>query len=182
MRRMFTIVAALAGVVAGPGVAARTPPAEGIRFGPPIPGLCLLSRADALAGSRAAQAAQARIDRARALVAQQAAGDRARIQAALVGPEGSDPSARAALLQRLDAVRRVEADAEARIAAQSTAAFATIEQDMASALGVVVGRKRCSLIVERSITYGWSNAMDVTPDVIAEMDRAAAAGTQPGRP
>ena len=172
MRRILTIGTMVAGLCAGQVVSARAPAAGEIRFGPPIEGLCLLARADALAGSRAAQATRARIDTARSAVMKQAGGERARLQAALTGPEGNDPATRASLVQQLDAVRKFEHDAETRIAAQSTAAYAAIEQDMASALGVVVGRKACSLIVERSITYGWSNAMDITPDVIAEMDRA----------
>jgi Skp family chaperone for outer membrane proteins len=43
---------------------------------------------------------------------------------------------------------------------------------MVAALSKVVTQRRCSLIVERAITYGWNNGMDVTDAVIAAMNAA----------
>ena len=145
---------------------------DGPKFGPPIKGICLFARDVALEGSRKGQEIKGRIGHAEQLVAKQVAADKARIQNELLALNQADSARRIQLMEQLNTITRFETDAKARIAAQSAAAFATIEPKLVAALTQVIGRRSCSLIVERSITYGWNNAMDITGEVIAEIDKA----------
>ena len=144
----------------------------GPKFGPPIPGVCLFARAVALEGSRYGREIKNRIGHAEALVSSQVKTDKARIEAELAALGQKDTARRLALLEALNTVTKFETDARARIAAQSAGAFAAIEPKLVSALSTVISRRSCSLIVERSITYGWNNTMDITDEVVAEIDRA----------
>ena len=45
-----------------------------------------------------------------------------------------------------------------------------IDQALGTALGRIVTRANCSVVLERDNSYGWNNAMDITPTVAQEMD------------
>lgn len=139
-------------------------------FGPPIPGMCIFGRSAALEGSNRGREVAARIAAAGKMVSARAQGDRSRIQSELSRPGQQDPSRRAALMQELNAVQQFENDARNSIQARSAEGYAALEPSMVAALSKVVTERRCSLIVERAITYGWNNGMDVTDAVIAAMN------------
>jgi Skp family chaperone for outer membrane proteins len=156
------LVIALVGALSGAPAAAQS-------FGPPIAGVCLFGRSDALEKSARGKEIAARIARAENALSEKVAGDRARIQAEAAHLDGRD-SRRVAQQQLLAIVDQYEKDVQARIKMQSALGYAVIEPVMVAALSQVITEKRCSLIVERSITYGWNNGMDITDIVISRID------------
>ncbi len=158
-------------------VAAQTSGSSGPAFGPALPGICLLAKKEALTASAASRAIEARIAAAeRALAtaaAQQEAGFTAR-RGQLAMLQGKlAPADYARRMADIDTDQRTAAATRNRqtalIASEAAKARASREQRLAQALTSVVTAKKCSLIVERDATYGWNNAMDITPDVMRAM-------------
>lgn len=165
-RFLLTVLTTVAGILAGVPATAQSGP----KFGPPVPGVCLLGRADALEKSARGREIAARITRAESLLAGKVAGDKARVQAELARLGSVNTARRLALLQEMNTIVQYDRDSQARIEALSTSGYAAIEPALVAALSKVVTQRRCSLIVERSITYGWNNAMDITDAVIVAID------------
>ena len=149
--------------------------AEPARFGPPIPGICLLGRSYVLENAAAARAVAGRVRQAETALDSQVATDRARLQGELAGLPASsgEPvvvSRRTSVIEQLTTLSRFESEARERIRAQTSLAHGEVEAQLALALARVITRDRCSLVVERTGTYGWNNAMDVTDQVIEAMN------------
>lgn len=145
------------------------------QFGPAVEGICLFARDEALRTSEMGRDIARRIGDARKAVQQQVASEKTRIDNELARLRSNDSERRMELFDEMNTVNRFEANANNRIEQQTEVAFRGIEPAMESALGSVVTRRKCGLIVERSITYGWNSAMDITPAVVAAMN--AGAGT-----
>ena len=162
--------AAIVALAAAPAVAE-----DPARFGPPIPGVCLLGRSHVLENADAARAVAGRVRQAETALDSQLSADRARLQGELAGLPASsgDPaivSRRGSLVEQLAALSRFETEARERIRGQTSRADGAVEALLATALARVITRDRCSLVVERSGIYGWNNAMDVTDQVIEAMN------------
>lgn len=157
--------------------AAQTGGARGPAFGPALPGICLLAKKDALTGSASSRAVETRIAAAERALAtataqQQATFTTRRGQLAMLqGKLARADYARS--LADIDTDERTAIATRSRqaalIASEAAKARAGGEQRLAQALTSVVTAKKCSLIVERDATYGWNNAMDITPDVVRAM-------------
>lgn len=170
MRRSGIALILLA--VAAPASATPATAGGAPKFGAPIPGLCLLARAEAMDGSRTGKEIKQRIDHAQGLVTRQVVADKERLERELAAAGPKDAVLRMQIIQKLNAISQFENDARARIADRSSAAQAAIEPRFVAALSAVVSRRSCSLIVERTITYGWNHGMDITGEVISAMDAA----------
>lgn len=155
--------------------AAPTAPAAapaGPRFGPPVAGLCLFARKDALETSEAGKDIARRVGGAELALQQQIAAERTRIDGQLAALRAGDSAQRMALFEQMNTISRFETDAQSRIREQNTIAYRAIEPRMEAALAQTIIRRGCALIVERAITYGWNSEMDITQLVIETMDAA----------
>lgn len=167
MRSIGLVVAFLL-VCTGSSATAQT-------FGPPIHGMCLLSRAGAIGASRAGQSMQAQLKRMRASLN----GDLAQRRAAL-DQERRQLEARQSSIAPIDYKRQMDALAQKAqgLEQAENARFITAQQRgqqqldhaLSVALARVVTREGCSIVLERDNSYGWNNAMDVTGAVTREID------------
>jgi Skp family chaperone for outer membrane proteins len=148
---------------------------SGQTFGPPITGVCLLSRAAAISGSRAGQSMQAQLRQMQASLN----GDLAQRRAAL-DQQRRELEARQASIAPIDYKRQLGAlvqEAQGLEQAQNVRFIAAqqrgqqqLDRALGEALAKVITRQSCSLVLERDSSYGWNNAMDVTAAVTKEMD------------
>ena len=151
--RFPVMLAVSAFVFLGAPVSAQT-------FGPPIPGMCLLSRPAAIGASRAGQSMQAQLKQMQASLSAQLAQQRAAID-----------QQRRALEARQNATAPIEY--QRQLAALNQQALALDQQQNArfiAALSRIVTRSGCSVVFERDNAYGWNNAMDITEAVAQEMN------------
>lgn len=149
-------------------------------FGPPIPGLCLLSRSGAVGASRAGQSLQIQLGQMRGSLTGQLAQQRATLeqqrrqlearQSTIAPIEYQQQQAR--LNQQLQAVDQQQ---NARFITAQTRGQQQADQALNAALSRVITRTACSLVMERQHSYGWNNAMDITAAVTREMDMILAA-------
>lgn len=154
-----------------PATAAAGPSAPAVpRFGPPVAGMCLFARKEALETSRSGQAIARRVDGAQVALQQQIAAERTRIDGQLAALRANDSAQRIALFEQMNTISRFETDAQSRIREQTTVAYRAIEPRMEAALAQTITRRGCAIIVEREITYGWNSQMDITRQVIETMD------------
>jgi Skp family chaperone for outer membrane proteins len=164
----FRLFAAALLCVTSAGASAQT-------FGPPITGFCLLSRSGAIAASLAGQSMQAQLRQMQAslsagLAQQQAAVDQQRRGLEARRSETA-PIEYQRQLNALDQqAKAIEQQQNTRFIAAQTQAQQQIDQALNHALGRVVTANACSVIMERDHSYGWHNAMDITPAVTREMD------------
>jgi Skp family chaperone for outer membrane proteins len=166
--RLIGIIAASLLLCASTSLPAQT-------FGPPITGLCLLSRAAAIGGSRAGQSMQAQLKQMQSslnsdLAQRRAALDQQRRQ--LETQQGSIPPIdykrqMDALVQKAQGLEQAQ---NARFIAAQQRGQQQLDRALGEALAKVITRQACSLVLERDSSYGWNNAMDVTPAVTKEMD------------
>lgn len=159
-----------ASLLACAGVAA---PAQ--TFGPPIQGLCLLSRTGAIAASRAGQSMQAQLRQMQGALSGDLARQRATIDQQRRALEARQNSTAPIEYQRqLSALNQqaqiLEQQQNARFIAAQTRGQQQIDGALNNALGRVVTRTSCSVVLERDNAYGWNNTMDITPAVTREMD------------
>lgn len=167
MRRITLFIAFLC-VCAGVPAPAQT-------FGPPIQGLCLLSRSGAISASRAGQSMQAQLKQMQASLN----GDLAQRRSALdqqrrllEARQGTTaPIEYQRQLAGLNQQAQVlDQQQNARFIAAQTVAQQQVDRALNDALGLVVTRSACSLVLERDNAYGWNNVMDITLAVSREMD------------
>lgn len=167
--RSLTLLAASLLACLGAPAAAQT-------FGPPIEGLCLLSRAGAISASRAGQSMQGQLAQLRTSLSGQLAQQRAALEQQRRALEAQRNATapieyrrrQAALDQQLQALDQQQ---NGRFIAAQQRAQQQIDRALGAALGRVVTSNACSVVMERDNSYGWNNAMDITPAVIREMDR-----------
>lgn len=167
MRILFLLAASIC-TFASVGASAQT-------FGPPIQGLCLLSRNGAIAASRAGQSMQAQLKQMQGALS----GDLARQRTAIdqqrrtlqMRQNSTAPIEYQRQLSALDQqAQAIEQQQNLRFISAQTRAQQQIDQALNTALGRIVTRTNCSVVLERDNSYGWNNAMDITPAVAREMD------------
>lgn len=150
-------------------------PASAQTFGPPITGMCLLSRTAAINSSRAGQSMQAQLKQMQASLSAQLAQQRVAIdqqrQALEVRRDATAPieyqRQLAGLAQQAQALDQQQ---NARFIAAQTRGQQQIDQALNAALSRVITRSACSVVFERDNAYGWNNAMDITQAVVRDMD------------
>lgn len=167
MRSISVILASL--------LACAGAPASAQTFGPPITGLCLLSRASAINASRAGQSMQAQLKQMQASLS----GDLARQRAAL-DQQRRQLEARQSSIAPIEyqrqltalnqQVQQLDQQQNGRFIAAQTRGQQQIDIALGQALGQVITRSACSVVIERDHSYGWNNAMDITGAVTKEMD------------
>ncbi|MGR4893589.1 OmpH family outer membrane protein [Sphingopyxis sp. LARHCG72] len=147
-------------------------------FGPPIAGMCLLSKTGVISGSRAGRSMQQQVETLRTSLA----GDVARQRTALAGlarrleaQQGTTlpldyQRQLGALSQQSQIVTQTEQQHNARLQQVQLRAQQQVDGALNTALSRVLTLQRCSVIFERDTAYGWNNAMDITPAVTREMD------------
>ena len=167
MRSILVLAASLLACVAVPA-AAQT-------FGPPISGMCLLSRTGAIGASRVGQSMQAQLKQMQASLSGQLAQERAAIERQRRALEARQNATAPIEYQRQQAVLSQQAQAldqqqNARFIAAQTRGQQQIDRALNGALALVVTRTACSVVMERDHAYGWNNAMDITQAVAREMD------------
>jgi len=168
LMRAFTPLAIVLLACLGAPAAAQT-------FGPPIEGLCLLSRSAAISASRAGQSMQGQLrqlqsslsseleQRSAALQQQRSALEARRSATAPIEYQRQQ----AALEQQL---RALDQEQNGRFITAQQRGQQQIDQALNTALGRVVSGRSCAVVMERDNSYGWNNAMDITPAVAREMD------------
>lgn len=144
-------------------------------FGPPIAGMCLLSRTSAIGASRAGQSMQAQLKQMqetlngelaqrRGFIDQQRRTLKARQNA--VAPIEYQRQL-AALDQQ---AQTLEQQQNARFIAAQTRGQQQLDRALGEALARVITRQECGVVLERDQSYGWNNAMDITGAVSRDMD------------
>jgi len=166
--RLTKFIAALLVICATPPVAAQT-------FGPPIKGVCLLSRVSAVNASRASQSLNAELKKKKDLLSTELAKHRAALDeqrhALDVRQDRIAPieyQRRKAVLDRQ--VQQLEKELNTRFIAAQAHGQQQVDNALNQALSRVITRNACSFVMERDTTYGWNNAMDITSAVTQEMN------------
>lgn len=167
MRFLLMFAASLL-VCAGASASAQT-------FGPPIVGICLLSRTSAIGASRAGQSMQAQLKQMQTSLSAQLAQQRAAIDEQRRALEARQNATAPIEYQRQLAGLNQQAlvldqQQNARFIAAQTRGQQQIDRALNDALSRVVTRSACSVVFERDNAYGWNNAMDITQAVAHDMD------------
>jgi Skp family chaperone for outer membrane proteins len=144
-------------------------------FGPPIQGLCLLSRNGAIAASRAGQSMQAQLKQMQGALSGDLARQRSSIDQQRRTLETRQNSTAPIEYQRQvsalnQQAQSIEQQQNLRFISAQTRGQQQIDQALNAALGRMVTKANCSVVLERDNSYGWNNAMDITPAVTREMD------------
>lgn len=144
-------------------------------FGPPIQGLCLLSRNGAIGASRAGQSMQAQLKLMQGALSGDLARQRSAIDQQRRTLEARQNSTAPIEYQRQfsalnQQAQSIEQQQNMRFIAAQTRGQQQIDRALSTALGRIVTRANCSVVLERDNSYGWNNAMDITPAVAQEMD------------
>ena len=150
-------------------------PASAQTFGPPIAGMCLLSRTGAISASRAGHSMQAQLRQMQASLNAELAQRRASLdlqRRALEGRQGAIAPIEfqrqlAGLSQQAQALDQQQ---NARFIAAQTRGQQQVDRALNDALSRVITRSACSVVMERDNAYGWNNAMDITPATVRDMD------------
>ena len=157
-------------------------PASAQTFGPPIAGMCLLSRAGAISASRAGQSMQAQLRQMQASLNSELAQRRASLDRQRQALEGRQGAIAPIEFQRQltglnQQAQTLEQQQNARFIAAQTRGQQQVDRALNDALSRVITRNACSVVMERDNAYGWNNAMDITPAAAREMDGALQAVT-----
>jgi len=150
-------------------------PAQAQTFGPPIPGMCLLSRMGAINASRAGQTMRAMLGQMQTSLNGELAQRRGALeQQRRLLETRQNATAPIEYQRQLAAIDQqaqlLEQQQNARFIAAQTQSQQQIDHALNDALARVVTRAACSLVLDRDHSYGWNNAMDVTAAVTKEMD------------
>jgi Skp family chaperone for outer membrane proteins len=171
MRSISLVAASLLTFTAAP-LSAQT-------FGPPIPGMCLLSRASAISGSQVNQSLQSQLQQLRSQLSGDLSNRRTAIDQQIRALEAGRNTIAPVEYERQKAELERQAQLldqqqnSAFIAAQ-TQGQQQIDNVVNQALSRVITSRGCSVVLERDGAYGWNNAMDITESVAREMDSIAA--------
>jgi Skp family chaperone for outer membrane proteins len=172
------LVLTLTIITAGTPTLAQTRAATPNPMGPPVPGICLFARDAALGSSKAGVAANARMRELSQQVQAELAPERRTIttEDTVLKTDGARMSP-AYRQQRIDALQKraaafVELERVRSAQIQQTRRFATVEilKPMNAALTPIATSRHCSVIFERSTSYGFNTAMDLTPAVVQQTD------------
>jgi Skp family chaperone for outer membrane proteins len=177
--RRASLAAAAALALTPVAVSAQTAAAAAPNpLGPPIAGICVFARDVAVGNSKAGQATDARLR----VLAEQVKAELTPESKAILA-ENNAISAPGASLTSLQRQTRVEAlqkragafdqlrqERTAQLQESRKRAVDTILQRMNEVLGPIASSRHCSIILERSTTYGSNPAMDLTPAVVQALD------------
>lgn len=149
--------------------------APALTFGPPIAGMCLLSRTAAIASSRAGQSMQAQLKQMQGALSGEITRQRATIDQQRRALDTQQNSiAPIEYRRQLSALNRqaqiLEQQQNARFITAQARGQQQIDGALNNALERVITSASCSVVLERSNAYGWNNTMDITPAVTREMD------------
>ena len=144
-------------------------------FGPPIKGVCLLSRTAAIGASRAGQSMQAQLKQAQVALNSELAQRREAIEQQRQALERRQNATVPIEYQRQLAAlnqqaRTLEQQQNARFVAMQEYGQQQVNRALGNALAQVITHEACSVVFERDQSYGWNNAMDITGAVTAQMD------------
>lgn len=150
-------------------------PAGAQIFGPPITGLCLLSRTSAIDASRAGQAMQRQLRQMQSSLSSELAQSRAALEQQRQALEARRNATAPIEYQRQQAaldqqIQALDQQQNARFITAQQLGQQQIDHALNEALGRVVTRNSCSVVMDRDNSYGWNNAMDITGAVAREMD------------
>lgn len=153
--------------------------AQQLQFGAATPGVCLFGRAAAIGGSRAGQAGTQRLQElVKGVEAELNPQQQAIVQEnnALQAGQKTIPAAQLQqrtlqLQQRSQAFKQLRELRSAQLQRTKTLAEQAIAQAIDPALGPILIARKCSVLFERSTAYGWNPAMDLTSQVVQELDR-----------
>lgn len=167
MKSLRHVLACLAVCAAAPA-AAQT-------FGPPIQGMCLLSREAAISASAAGRSMQAQLKQMQASLGGELAQRRTALDQQRQQLEAQQSTIAPIEYQRLQAelarqMQLLDQQQNSLFIAAQTRGQQQVDRALGAALTRVITRNRCSLVLERNQSYGWNNAMDITPDVSHEID------------
>ena len=170
----------LVAIVSSPSLAtAQTPPtASPNPMGPPISGICLFARDAAIAGSKAGQATDARLRQLGTQVQAELTPEQQAIVTennALNAGATTIPAAQRAtridaLQKRANAFNQLQQLRTAQLQTTRAQALEQILKQMDPVLGPVSTGRHCSVVFERTATYGFNAAMDLTPAVVQQLD------------
>jgi hypothetical protein len=157
---------------------AQTPPAAVPVFGPPIVGLCLFARAEALTRSQAGvsatqQLAQFGLGIDAELKAQEGAihNDDVALATQKAALPPADYQQRVVQMrQRYADLDRTRALRAAQLDVTRKQALAVVGQIVDPSLADTITTHHCSAVFERSATYGAAGSSDITGAVIQKMD------------
>jgi Skp family chaperone for outer membrane proteins len=166
--REIKYIAALLFACAGVAASAQT-------FGPPIEGVCLLSRAGAIDASSAGRSLQARLTQMQTSLNGELAQRRAVLDQQRRALEGRRNTIAPVEYQRQSVAlenqaQMLDQQQNRRFIAAQTRGQQQIDRALGQALSLIITRNACSLVMERDNSYGWNNAMDITAAVSREMD------------
>jgi len=147
-------------------------------YGPPMAGVCVVSRDQALAASQAGVSANQQLTQFVSGVRGELNAQRSAIQnddRALAAQKASlaaaDYQQRVGQLRaRYQALDHASQVRDAQLAATRKQAFDQIGAVMGPSLTEVIAARRCSLVLERASTYGANPEMDITAQVIQRMN------------
>ena len=178
-RPLALVLAASAVCGAAPAsVQAQTASAAAPVYGPPIAGLCLFARAEALTRSQAGvsatqQLAQFGLGIDAELKAQEGAihNDDVALATQKAALPPADYQQRVVQIrQRYAGLDRTRALRAAQLDVTRKQALAVVGQIIDPSLADTITSHHCSAVFERSATYGAAAASDITPAVIQRMD------------
>lgn len=150
-------------------------PAPAQTFGPPITGLCLLSRAGAIDASRANQSLQVQLRQMQSSLSGELAQQRTALERQRQALEARRNATAPIQYQREQAALNQQAQA---LDTKQNAIFIEaqrrgqqqVDRALNEALARVITQKACSVVMERDNSYGWNNAMDITGAVTEQMN------------
>lgn len=162
-------------IIAASVLACTTVPLSAQTFGPPVKGVCLLSRAAAISTSRAGQSMQAQLKQAQAALNSELVQRRGAIEQQRQALEGRQNATAPIEYQRQLAAfdqqtQALEQQQNARFVALQGYGQQQVNRALGEAVARVITRESCSVVFERDQSYGWNNAMDITGPVTAQMD------------
>ena len=150
-------------------------PAAAQTFGPPISGMCLLSREAAIAASSAGRSMQEQLRQMQASLGGELAQRRSALDQQRQQLEAQQSTIAPIEYQRLQAelgrqVQLLDEQQNALFIAAQSRGQQQVDRALSAALSRVITRATCSVVLERDHSYGWNNAMDITGVVAGEMD------------
>ncbi|MEO8812186.1 MAG: OmpH family outer membrane protein [Caulobacteraceae bacterium] len=174
-RVSITVLAAAMAAAAGPALS-QTAPA--VTWGPPIAGVCLFGREQAVttstAGASAIRQLQTLTQTSTASLGPEQNAIKAeeqtlRGQAATLAPATLQQRA-AALNQRVQNFQQTVKAKNKQLGDAQAAAVGKIEAEINTILPPLATSHRCSVVFERGTSYGSNPAMDLTPEVITQLN------------
>jgi len=152
--------------------------AQQAQYGPPLAGVCVFGRAQAIGGSKAGQAGTARMQQLAGGVdaelnpqRQSLVADGTALQAAQKTLSPAEFAQRsAALRQRAQAFDVLQRTRAAQLRQTRLLAEQQISRTMDPIVAQTITTRRCSVVLDRAALYGANPASDITADVVRVLD------------